>query len=42
MNKNVSVAQARCMYEIIADGKVLREILIWRVRRHHAQVVLIL
>ena len=40
--QHVAAAQSRRVDEVVADREVLREVLIGRVRRHDAQVVLVL
>lgn len=40
--KYVAVPEPRRVYEVIAEAEVLRQILVWRIRCHYAQVVFVL
>jgi len=42
VDEHVALAKAGGMDEVVADGKVLGEILVRRIRGHDAQVVLVL
>jgi hypothetical protein len=42
VNEDVPAADPRVVNEVIAWGNVLREVLVWRVRGHDAQVLLVL
>lgn len=42
MDQHVATAQSGGVDEVVAQGEVLREVLVRGVRRHHAQIVFVL